>query len=98
MKDLLASECTFGSQSKELLNLALADYNPFCADNRDPGATRNDQCYLYLPRPNPTVTQPSTQPQSQSVTYNVTRKNKSDIISVKHFTLLFFLGLYLVLV
>ena len=28
-----------------MFDLGLADYNPFCANNRDPGATGNDQCY-----------------------------------------------------
>ena len=48
-KDLLDSECAFNSSTMEGLNLVLGDYNPFCANNRDPGATGNDQCHGYLP-------------------------------------------------
>ena len=29
---------------KEALELAYSDYSPFCANNRDLGATGNDQC------------------------------------------------------
>ncbi|XP_078343526.1 uncharacterized protein LOC144640336 isoform X1 [Oculina patagonica] len=47
VRDLLDSECTVNSQDKQLLDLALGDYNPFCANNRDPGATGKDQCYGY---------------------------------------------------
>ena len=48
MKDLIASStCTFSPFVQELLDLGLGDYNPFCEDNRDPGATGNDQCYGY---------------------------------------------------
>ncbi|XP_058953101.2 uncharacterized protein [Pocillopora verrucosa] len=45
LKNLIYSDCTFSSAEREVLDLALADYNPFCANNRDPGATGNDQCY-----------------------------------------------------
>ena len=49
-KDLIASEgCTMDSLYQELLNLNLGNYNPFCANNRDPGATGNDQCHAYFP-------------------------------------------------
>ncbi len=27
-----------------MFDLSFSDYNPFCANNRDPGATGNDQC------------------------------------------------------
>ena len=30
-----------------MLDLALGDYNPFCANNRDPGAAGHNQCYAY---------------------------------------------------
>ena len=60
VRDLLASECTFNSQTRQLLNLALGDYNPFCADNRDPGATGSDQCIGYLPGPTQSPTRPPT--------------------------------------
>ncbi|XP_022809572.1 uncharacterized protein LOC111346558 [Stylophora pistillata] len=45
LKNLIDSDCTFSFADREVLDLALADYNPFCANNRDPGATGNDQCY-----------------------------------------------------
>ena len=44
VKNLIDSDCNFPSQAKEVLDLGFSDYNPFCADNRDPGATRSDQC------------------------------------------------------
>ena len=43
----MASACTFPSTLQEALDLAFSDYNPFCEDNRDPGAIGNDQCYAY---------------------------------------------------
>ncbi|XP_058953103.2 uncharacterized protein [Pocillopora verrucosa] len=45
VKNLVDSDCTFSSADQEVLDLGFADYNPFCANNRDPGATGNDQCY-----------------------------------------------------
>ena len=45
LKNLIHSDCTFSSAEREVLDLGFADYNPFCANNRDPGATGNDQCY-----------------------------------------------------
>ncbi|CAH3178843.1 unnamed protein product [Porites lobata] len=45
MKNLVASACSFSSSQQELLNLGFSDYNPFCENNRDPGATGNDQCF-----------------------------------------------------
>ena len=45
MKNLVDSDCTISSADREVLDLGFADYNPFCANNRDPGATGNDQCY-----------------------------------------------------
>ena len=44
LKNLIDSDCNFPAQGKQLLELAYGDYNPFCANNRDPGATGNDQC------------------------------------------------------
>ena len=44
VKNLIDSDCNFPSQAKEVLDLGFSDYNPFCADNRDPGATRSYQC------------------------------------------------------
>ena len=44
VKNLIDSDCNFPSQAKEVLDLGFSDYNPFYADNRDPGATGSDQC------------------------------------------------------
>ena len=44
MKNLIDSDCTISFTDREVLDLGFADYNPFCANNRDPGATGNDQC------------------------------------------------------
>ena len=44
MKKLIDSECTFPSDAQELLDLGFSDHNPFCDNNRDPGATGKDQC------------------------------------------------------
>ena len=45
MKNLAASACSFSSSEQELLDLSFSDHNPFCENNRDPGATGNDQCF-----------------------------------------------------
>lgn len=45
LKNLIYTECSLSPEMLELTELALADHNPFCAGNRDPGATGNDQCY-----------------------------------------------------
>ena len=45
LKKVMDSECTFPTATQEMLDVTLGDYNPFCANNRDPGATGNDQCY-----------------------------------------------------
>ena len=45
LKNLIASACTLPPERQEVLDLSLNDYNPFCEDNRDPGAIGNDQCY-----------------------------------------------------
>ena len=44
LKNLIDSECNFAAPAKEALELAYSDYSPFCANNRDLGATGNDQC------------------------------------------------------
>ena len=41
---MIDSDCNFAAPTREALELAYSDYNPFCANNRDPGATGNDQC------------------------------------------------------
>jgi len=38
------SDCTFSPLLQEVLDLGLSDYNPFCSNRRDPGATGKDQC------------------------------------------------------
>ncbi|CAH3153714.1 unnamed protein product [Pocillopora meandrina] len=45
LKNLIHSDCTISYTDREVLDLGFTDYNPFCANNRDPGATGNDQCY-----------------------------------------------------
>ena len=45
LKNLVASACSVSSSEQELLDLGFSDYNPFCENNRDPGATGNDQCF-----------------------------------------------------
>ena len=44
LKNLIDSDCTFPSLLQEALDLDLGDYNPFCPNRRDPGATGKDQC------------------------------------------------------
>ena len=47
MKNLMAANCTFPptfQSFQEMIDLSFNDYNPFCANNRDPGATGNDAC------------------------------------------------------
>ncbi|KAL9960749.1 hypothetical protein ACROYT_G034242 [Oculina patagonica] len=44
VKKLIDSGCTFPPEAQELLDLVFSDYNPFCENNRDPGATGKDQC------------------------------------------------------
>ena len=44
LKNLIDSDCNFAAPAKEALELAYSDYSPFCANNRDLGATGNDQC------------------------------------------------------
>lgn len=44
LKQLVDSDCTFSSLEQEVLDLAYSDYNPFCSNLRDPGATGKNQC------------------------------------------------------
>ena len=39
------SDCKFPTDIFEVIKFDLVDYNPFCANNRDPGATGNDECH-----------------------------------------------------
>ena len=47
LKNVTETACTFDPKTKPALDLQLgfSDYNPFCDNNRDPGATGNDQCF-----------------------------------------------------
>ena len=47
LKNLIASTCNYPPGTEKISNLGISDYNPFCEDNRDPGATGKDQCYGY---------------------------------------------------
>ncbi|KAJ7388878.1 hypothetical protein OS493_035218 [Desmophyllum pertusum] len=49
VKDLLSSQCTFSSQDAEVFDFQFDDYNPFCDNNRDPGATGSAQCSGFQP-------------------------------------------------
>ena len=42
---VIKSDCNFTSEFLKSLEMQLGDHNPFCANNRDPGATGSDQCY-----------------------------------------------------
>ena len=49
LRDLIDSDCNYPAETKKMLDFtSYGVYNPFCADNRDPGATKNDQCYGVL--------------------------------------------------
>ena len=43
LRDLIDSDCSYRAETKKMMDLYLGVHNPFCADNRDPGATKNDQ-------------------------------------------------------
>ena len=43
LKDLIDSDCNYSAETKKMMDLYLGVHNPFCADNRFPGATKNDQ-------------------------------------------------------
>ena len=45
VKNLLACNCTFLEIIQKMFDTSLSDYNPYCANNRDPGATGNYQCH-----------------------------------------------------
>ncbi|XP_078384693.1 uncharacterized protein LOC144667171 isoform X2 [Oculina patagonica] len=59
MKKLIDSDCKFPSVVQEVLDLGFSDYNPFCANNRDPGATGNDQCAGVRDLNNPFIRVPT---------------------------------------
>lgn len=42
--NLIDSDCNYPPNSTGILDMTLSVYNPFCSDNRDPGATRNAPC------------------------------------------------------
>lgn len=45
LKGLISSECHLTALAKEMIDLEYTDYNPFCANNRDPDATGNGICH-----------------------------------------------------
>lgn len=45
LKGLISSECNLTASAKNYIDLDYTDYNPFCANNRDPDATGNGICY-----------------------------------------------------
>lgn len=44
LKNLIDSNCNYPPSGKEIFDMTLSVYNPFCSDNRDPGATGNNPC------------------------------------------------------
>lgn len=40
----IESDCKYSSDFFEAIRFDMVEYNPFCANNRHPGATGNDQC------------------------------------------------------
>ena len=63
----------FRPQDGEAFDFQYDDYNPFCTNNRDPGATGSTQCSDFPLDP---IT-------------NVMSCNKGDVTSVEHLTLFF---------
>ena len=39
---MIDSDCNYRAETKKMMDLYLGVHNPFCADNRDPGATKYD--------------------------------------------------------
>ena len=85
LKNLLLSECIFNSQDEEAINFQLDDYNPFCANNRDPGATGSAHCSDY-------------QVVSTTAVATILPCSKSNVISSKQLILFFLLAVYLVFI
>ena len=88
----MASECTFPSSAQEVLDLAFSDYNPFCANNRDPGATGKDICHgvkdLNNPlalwtSPPPPFSTPTTISTTTSTTITIATKARAASSSMK---------------
>ena len=44
LKNLIDKECNYTTSERELLEIGLSDYNPFCPGNRDPRASERDRC------------------------------------------------------
>ena len=40
---MIDSDCNYPAETKKMMDLYLGVHNPFCVENRDPGATKNDQ-------------------------------------------------------
>ena len=62
LKNVTETACTFDPKTKPALDLQLgfSDYNPFCDNNRDPGATGKDQCDEVKDLNNPLNNSPET--------------------------------------
>ena len=62
LKNVTETACTFTNETKPVLDLQLgfSDYNPFCDNNRDPGATGKDQCDEVKDLNNPLNNSPDT--------------------------------------
>ena len=62
LKNVTETACTFAPKTKPVLDLQLgfSDYNPFCDNNRDPGATGKDQCDEVKDLNNPLNNSPET--------------------------------------
>ena len=62
LKNVTETACTFDPKTKPALDLKLgfSDYNPFCDNNRDPGATGQDQCDEVKDLNNPLNNSPET--------------------------------------
>lgn len=43
-KNVIDSSCNYPPSTKEIFDMIYSVHNPFCSDNRDPGATGNDPC------------------------------------------------------
>ena len=71
LKRVITSKCRFPPSAQEVLDSAFSDYNPFCANNRDPGATRKDICHGVRDPSNPPASRtPTTRATIQTITTN----------------------------
>ena len=49
------TNCTLPPEVQEAWDLGFGDYNPYCANIRDPGATGNDTCFGVKDLDNPST-------------------------------------------